>query len=134
MTETYRVVIVGAGPAGIFAALELTRAGVDGVLLLEKGPDLPERKCRGRSGSMLSGWGGAGAYSDGKLALSTEIGGFLGQYCRPTQLAELVEYVDETYRTFGAPAELRRCRRFRAAPPSTTWTSSATLWRDRSAP
>jgi hypothetical protein len=106
MTETYRVVIVGAGPAGIFAALELTRAGVDGVLLLEKGPDLPERKCRGRSGSMLSGWGGAGAYSDGKLALSTEIGGFLGQYCGPSQLAELVEYVDETYRTFGAPAEV----------------------------
>jgi len=106
MTETYRVVIVGAGPAGIFAALELTRAGVDGVLLLEKGPDLPERKCRGRSGSMLSGWGGAGAYSDGKLALSTEIGGFLGQYCGRSQLAELVEYVDETYRTFGAPAEL----------------------------
>ena len=106
MTETYRVVIVGAGPAGIFAALELTRAGVDGVLLVEKGPDLPERKRLGRAGSMLAGWGGAGAFSDGKLALSTEIGGFLGRYCGPGQLAHLVEYVDETYRTFGAPAAL----------------------------
>ena len=104
--ERYRVIIVGAGPAGIFAALELGRAGVDGVLLLEKGPDLPERQRLGRAGSMLTGWGGAGAYSDGKLALSTEIGGFMDQYCTPSQLAELVEYVDETYRAFGAPAEL----------------------------
>ena len=97
---------MGAGPAGIFAALELTRAGVDGVLLLEKGPDLSERQRLGRAGSMLAGWGGAGAYSDGKLALSTEIGGFMDQYCTPHQLAELVDYVDETYRAFGAPAEL----------------------------
>jgi uncharacterized FAD-dependent dehydrogenase len=106
MTQRYRVIIVGAGPAGIFAALELTRAGVDGVLLLEKGPDLAERQRLGREGSMLTGWGGAGAYSDGKLALSTEIGGFMDQYCTPGQLAELVEYVDDTYRAFGAPAEL----------------------------
>ncbi len=105
-TGRFRVIIVGAGPAGIFAALELTRAGVDGVLLLEKGPDLADRQRLGRGGSMLAGWGGAGAYSDGKLALSTEIGGFMGQYCTPGQLAELVEYVDETYRAFGAPAEL----------------------------
>ncbi len=106
MTRGYRVIIVGAGPAGIFAALELTRTGVDGVLLLEKGPDLPERQRLGRGGSMLTGWGGAGAYSDGKLVLSTEIGGFLDRYCTSSQVAELVEYVDETYRTFGAPAEL----------------------------
>jgi hypothetical protein len=106
MVEQYRVIIVGAGPAGIFAALELTRAGVGGVLLLERGPDLPERQRLGRGGSMLSGWGGAGAYSDGKLALSTEIGGFMNRYCTPGQMIELVEYVDEAYRTFGAPAEI----------------------------
>ncbi len=106
MTGRYRVIIVGAGPAGIFASLELTRAGIENVLLLEKGPDLPERQRLGRGGSMLAGWGGAGAYSDGKLALSTEIGGFMNRYCTPNQLAELVEYVDETYRAFGAPAEL----------------------------
>jgi len=106
MTTRFRVIIVGAGPAGIFAALELTRAGVDGILLLEKGPDLPERQRLGRAASMLSGWGGAGAYSDGKLALSTEIGGSMARYCSLTQLSELVEYVDETYRLFGAPGEI----------------------------
>ena len=89
MAERYRVIIVGGGPAGIFAALELTRAGVDNIFL-EKGPDLPERQRLGREGSMLTGWGGAGAYSDGKLALSTEIGGFMDRYCSPGQLAELV--------------------------------------------
>jgi uncharacterized FAD-dependent dehydrogenase len=106
MATEFQVIIVGAGPAGIFAALELVRLGVDGILVLEKGPDLPERKRLGRAASTLSGWGGAGAYSDGKLALSTEIGGFLGQYCTGAQLAALVEDVDATYRAFGAPEEL----------------------------
>ena len=106
MATEFQVIIVGAGPAGIFAALELVRMGLDGILVLEKGPDLPERKRLGRAASTLSGWGGAGAYSDGKLALSTEIGGFLGQYCTVAQLAALVEDVDATYRAFGAPVEL----------------------------
>ncbi len=109
MHDSYRIIIVGAGPAGIFAALEFARAGVDGVLLLEKGPDLPERTRLGRQGSMLAGWGGAGAYSDGKLALSAEIGGFLSRHCPPGRLEELVEYVDESYLRFGAPAELFGC-------------------------
>ncbi|MFA5029058.1 MAG: FAD-dependent oxidoreductase, partial [Candidatus Methylomirabilota bacterium] len=104
MGERFQVVIVGAGPAGIFAALELSRAGLSGVALLEKGPDLPERRRIGRGHSMLSGWGGAGAYSDGKLALSTEIGGSMDQYCPSNRLVDLMEYVDGVYCSFGAPA------------------------------
>ena len=92
MTVRYQVIIMGAGPAGMFAALELARAGVEGILLAEKGPDLPDRKHLGRGVSMLSGWG-PGAYSDGKLALSTEIGGFMGRCCTPTELAALEDYV-----------------------------------------
>jgi uncharacterized FAD-dependent dehydrogenase len=103
MAEQYRVAIVGAGPAGIFAALEFKRAGVSDIIIVEKGPDLPDRQRLGRGQSMLSGWGGAGAYSDGKLALSTEIGGCLARYSSPGQLADLVSYVDEVYRAFGAP-------------------------------
>lgn len=106
MSTRHQVIIVGGGPAGIFAALELVRAGVERILLLEKGPDFPDRQRLGRVASTLSGWGGAGAYSDGKLALSTDIGGFMSRYCTPPQLASLVEYVDETYRAFGAPVEL----------------------------
>lgn len=106
MGSTPRVVIVGAGPAGIFAALELVQAGVRDILLLEKGPDLPDRRREGRAASMLSGWGGAGAYSDGKLALSTEIGGYLGRYVNGAGLVDLVEYVDKTYVRFGAPGEV----------------------------
>jgi uncharacterized FAD-dependent dehydrogenase len=106
MGSNPRVIIVGAGPAGIFAALELVQAGVQEILLLEKGPDLPDRRREGQAASMLSGWGGAGAYSDGKLALSTEIGGYMGRYVNGGALAALVEYVDQTYVRFGAPGEV----------------------------
>ncbi len=108
----YDVIIVGAGPAGIFAALELSDSGLR-VLLLEKGRDLEERVCpvAGRADgclscrpcSMVSGFGGAGAYSDGKLTLSADVGGLLGALLPPGQLPELIEYVDSLYVRFGAP-------------------------------
>jgi len=85
----YDVIIVGAGPAGIFSALELTEKNNLNVLILDRGQDIDQRKCPSSRGfecrhcepcSVLSGWGGAGAYSDGKLTLSTEVGGWLNQY------------------------------------------------------
>ena len=56
--------------------------------------------------SVLSGWGGAGAYSDGKLTLSTEVGGWLNQYVSTEELAELVKYCDGIYIKFGASEQV----------------------------
>ena len=115
--DNYDVIIVGAGPAGIFAALEMIeRAPSATILIVEKGKDLGERSCpmstRGVSCaacpecSIVSGWGGAGAFSDGKLNLSTEVGGFLMRYLNEDDLVDLVSYVDGVYMKYGAPDEL----------------------------
>ena len=55
---------------------------------------------------LLSGWGGAGAFSDGKLTLSNEIGGWLNEYFRDQKLSKLIEYADNIYLNFGAPKRL----------------------------
>ena len=107
----YDVIIVGAGPAGIFSALELTAKNNLSVLVLDRGAELDQRKCPSSRGlecrhcepcSILSGWGGAGAYSDGKLTLSNEVGGWLNQYVSEKELEALVKYVDGIYLKFGA--------------------------------
>ncbi len=98
----YKVVIVGAGPAGIFAGLTLADLGVGPVLLLEQGRDLGQRN-RLKPEDRLCGWGGAGAYSDGKLTLSTEVGGFLGEFLEQRSLYQLLVEVDRTYAIHGAP-------------------------------
>jgi hypothetical protein len=107
----YDVIIVGAGPAGIFSALELTEKNKLNILMLDRGPDINQRKCPASRGFecvhcepclLLSGWGGAGAFSDGKLTLSTEVGGWLNQYVSSKELGELVNHVDEIYLKFGA--------------------------------
>jgi len=109
----YDVIIIGAGPAGIFTALELSARRGLRVLLLDKGQDLRKRRCPARSQggrcvhchpcSVLSGWGGAGAFSDGKLTLSPEVGGYLGEIVPPEQMRSLIQEVDDTYVRFGAP-------------------------------
>jgi uncharacterized FAD-dependent dehydrogenase len=111
----FDVIIVGAGPAGIFSALELVDKTDLSILLLDKGPTIDKRKCPASRGlgcincdpcSLLSGWGGAGSFSDGKLTLSTEVGGWLNEYCTEKRLWELVKYVDNIYLKFGATKRL----------------------------
>jgi hypothetical protein len=109
------VVIVGAGPAGIFAALELAGAPGLRVLLLEKGSDIERRSCPARETGrcvrchpcgITSGWGGAGAFSDGKLTLSPAVGGWLDEYVSRSELEGMLAEVDAGWLEFGAPTRM----------------------------
>ncbi|UUZ94220.1 FAD-dependent oxidoreductase [Paenibacillus sp. P25] len=122
--RTYDVIVVGAGPAGIFTAYELTlKAPGARVLLVDKGHDIDHRSCpileekiklcpppAGKKAfagclpacSITGGFGGAGAYSDGKFNITTEFGGWLTDYLPPSQVLELIRYVDAINLKHGA--------------------------------
>ncbi|HSQ40305.1 MAG TPA: FAD-binding protein, partial [Anaerolineales bacterium] len=112
----FDVIIVGAGPAGIFAALELSQNPKVRVAILDKGDDIDRRNCplRELGGTcrhckpcaILDGWGGAGAFSDGKLTLSPAVGGHLAEILGNTPATDLIQHVDDIYRQFGAPEKI----------------------------
>jgi hypothetical protein len=113
MEKKYDIIIVGAGPAGIFTAYELIREHADlSILMLEKGRDIYHRKCPKHTNggtcvnckpcSITTGWAGAGAYSDGKLSLSHEVGGTLPDYIGVETAREMIRYTDDIYLKFGA--------------------------------
>lgn len=110
----FDVIIIGAGPAGIFAALELSHSLR--VAILDKGPDIDKRRCPAREPggrcrncqpcAILTGWGGAGAFSDGKLTLSPAVGGHLPDILGEGPASALIGQVDQVYRRFGAPEQV----------------------------
>lgn len=108
----YDAIIVGAGPSGIFAALELTRRHKK-VLILDRGPLIDQRQCPILTGktdhcvncpscAVVAGWGGAGAASDGKLTVTTGFGGNLEEFVGKDRLQRLIEEVDASFVAFGA--------------------------------
>lgn len=108
----YDVIIVGAGPGGIFAAMELAKKNKDiKILMLEKGNSIEKRVCPKRKTNtcigckpcnITTGFAGAGAYSDGKLSLSPDVGGELPEYIGYSTTVDLIKYVDNLYIEFGA--------------------------------
>lgn len=100
--QQYEAIIIGAGPAGIFAAMTLVDAGVKPILIVEQGNDINVRRRKGGR-DILCGWGGAGAFSDGKLTLSSEVGGSLGDFIPKADLVRVLKEADTIYLKYGAP-------------------------------
>lgn len=109
----YDVVIVGAGPAGIFTAIETVRNGSDKkILIIEKGASVEKRSCPKAKTKhcmnckpychITTGFSGAGAFSDGKLSLSCEVGGTLPELIGEELAQETIDYTDKIYLEFGA--------------------------------
>ncbi len=107
------VVIVGAGPAGIFTAMELIKKGsTKRIVLVEKGQSIERRSCPKHTTQkcvhckpychITTGFSGAGAFSDGKLSLSHEVGGDLPRLVGANVVQETIDYTDRIYLEFGA--------------------------------
>ena len=109
----YDVIIVGAGPGGIFAAYELTKQNPElKIGVFEAGHALEKRSCpidgekiktciKCKSCSIMSGFGGAGAFSDGKYNITNDFGGTLYEYIGKKKALELMNYVDDINMKYG---------------------------------
>lgn len=124
MNNNYDVIVVGAGPAGIFTCYELSlKMPEANILLIDKGHDIYRRNCpilekkiekcppaAGRKEfagclpacSITNGFGGAGAYSDGKFNITSEFGGWMTEYLPDSTVLDLIKYVDEINLRHGA--------------------------------
>ncbi len=128
--QNYDVIIIGAGPSGIFCAYELIKKNKDlKILMVEKGRPIEKRLCPKRTTkqcigcqpcAITTGFAGAGAFSDGKLSLSPDVGGNLPDILGYDRAMELIKESDDIYLKFGADtnvygvdkeAEIREIRR-----------------------
>jgi uncharacterized FAD-dependent dehydrogenase len=128
--QNYDVIIIGAGPSGIFCAYELIKENKDlKILMVEKGRPIEKRLCPKRTTkqcigcqpcAITTGFAGAGAFSDGKLSLSPDVGGNLPDILGYDRAMELIKESDDIYLKFGADtnvygvdkeAEIREIRR-----------------------
>ena len=110
--EHFDVIIIGAGPSGIFCAYELIKEKPElNILMIEKGRPIEKRVCPKRKTkvcvgckpcSITTGFAGAGAFSDGKLSLSPDVGGNLPEILGYDKATELIRESDDIYLQFGA--------------------------------
>ena len=112
----YDAIIIGAGPSGIFCAYELIHKRPEmKVLIIEKGRRIENRQCPKRKTkvcvgckpcSITTGFAGAGAFSDGKLSLSPDVGGNLPDILGYDETVKLIHESDEIYLKFGADTNI----------------------------
>ncbi len=118
MNHRYDVGIIGGGPAAIYAAYELMQLCPDAkVIMLEAGDAISTRHCpiadkkvnnciKCKTCGIMRGFGGAGAFSDGKFNLTTEFGGWLNEYLPDEEVMDLIYHVDRINLQYGAPTDL----------------------------
>ncbi len=112
----YDVIIIGAGPAGLFAAYELCTNSSLKILILDKGKDIKDRVCpsmkeirrcyKCKPCNILCGLGGAGGLSDGKLNLKSDIGGNLEEFISRSEADNLIDKIDNLFLKHGASMKL----------------------------
>ena len=111
------ILIIGAGPAGIFTAIEMLRKGSKkNILIVEKGQSIENRHCPKAKTQkcvgckpychITTGFSGAGAFSDGKLSLSSDVGGNLPMLIGEELAQETIDYTDKIYLEFGADTKI----------------------------
>ncbi len=117
MDKEYDVALIGAGPSAIFAAYELVSLNPKlRIIMVEEGHDIYHRECpiaakkvphciNCKICDIMRGFGGAGAFSDGKYNFTSEFGGWLNEYISDKQVEELIDYVDSINLSYGAPTE-----------------------------
>jgi uncharacterized FAD-dependent dehydrogenase len=110
--KNYDTIIIGSGPAGIFSAYELiTKNPTMKIAMIEKGKNIYQRHCpmsnenihqciNCNACAIMRGFGGAGAFSDGKYNFTTKFGGHLSDYLSDKEVMNLIEYVDDINKNF----------------------------------